>query len=313
MQRRDTAARFLCRDPAPRAPLNKASEGGWSIHVAFPLSVAPPATLSNVSLSDYSDWDPKTYLAEYYAQVMPDERFALEFLVEAARRLPPEANVLLEFGCGPTVHHLFPLVNRVAEIHLAEYHPGNRAEIENWLRREPGAPDWRDFAKETLALENNDGPAPSNADVEAREEMVRARVTRVLPGDAFDTDPLGANRRGFYPLVATHYCAEAITRDIETWRACMRNIAGLVAPGGVLLLSACGAADYYVVGDQYFPCAGVRPADVLNSLVENGFGAIDLRVRQVPDHSEQGYSSVIFASGVKTAPAAPAAGGELIS
>lgn len=271
--------------------------------MASPLSVAPPATASNVPLSDYSAWDPKTYLAEYYAQVMPDERFALEFLVEAARRVPAETSVMLEFGCGPTVHHLFPLVSRVAEIHLAEYHPGNRAEIENWLRRETGAPDWLDFAQETLALENGLAVSSNTEVAKAREELVRARVTRVLPGDAFDTNPLGANRRGFYPLVATHYCAEAITRDIETWRACMRHIVSLVAPGGTLLLSACGAADYYLVGERCFPCAGVQPADVLGSLVENGFGAIDLRVRQVPDHSEQGYSSVIFASGVKTAPA----------
>ncbi len=277
------------------------SEERWLILVASTLPVAPPANLPNV-FSDYSAWDPKQYLAEYYAEVMPDEKFALEFLVEAARRVPAETSMMLEFGCGPTVHHLFPLVGRVAEIHLAEYHPGNRAEIENWLKGKPGAPNWLDFASETLALENG-GAAALNADAQAREELVRARVTRVLPGDAFDANPLGANRRGFYPLVATHYCAEAITRDIETWRACMSNIVSLVAPGGTLLLSACGAADFYTVGERYFPCAGVRAADVLDSLVENGFGAIDLRVRQVPDHSEQGYGSVLFASGVKTAPA----------
>ncbi len=39
--------------------------------------------------------------------------------------------------------------------------------------------------------------------------------------------------------------------------------------------------------------------DLLASLGDDGFTDMDLRVRQVLDHSEQGYSSVIFACAVK--------------
>jgi len=79
----------------------------------------------------------------------------------------------------------------------------------------------------------------------------------------------------------------------------MRNIASLVQAGGVFILSACGTAQFYCVGNRNFPCAGVNAQDILASLSDNGFTDIDIRVRQVPDHSEQGYSSVIFARALK--------------
>lgn len=252
--------------------------------------------LTELKYAPWSEWDPKEYLAEYYAEIMPDERFAMEFLVESMRRLP-DVPVALDFGCGPTVHHLFPLVPKVKEIHLAEYLPANRDEVKRWLEGSREAHNWRAFALETLRLEGQ--PAPTDAEAVAREHQTRLRIRRLLPGDAGDTHPLGLDMHEFYPLVTTHYCAEGATHSKETWRLYMRNIAGLVRPGGTLLLSACGAADYYMVGERRFPCAGVNGQDVLSSLCDNGFTNIDLRIRQVPDHSEQGYGSVIFASAVK--------------
>jgi len=244
----------------------------------------------------WSEWKPEEYLSEYYAELMADEGFAMEFLVESLQRVPPAA-VALDFGCGPTVHHLFPLVPKVQEIHLAEYLPANRAEVERWLTCNAGAHDWEVFSRETLRLEGTS--APTGRATREREEQTRERVTAVLAGDAGEPDPLGPDRRAFYPLVTTHYCAEGATNSKETWALYMRNIAGLVRPNGVLILSACGAADFYCVGDRHFPCAGVTGVDVLGWLSQNGFGDIDLRVRQVADHSEQGYGSVIFACATK--------------
>jgi hypothetical protein len=250
----------------------------------------------------WSAWDPKEYLAEYYAEIMPDEKYAMEFLAEAMQRLP-SVPLALDFGCGPTVHHLFPLVPQVQEIHLAEYLPANREEVSRWLRADEAAHDWRAFSLETLRLEGH--PNPSGALAAEREWATRARVSRILPGDAGDDDPLGPEMRARYPLVTTHYCAEGATHSKAVWRCYMRNIAGLVQPGGTIIVSACGAADYYMVGRCRFPCAGIDGKDLLLCLLEDGFMDIDLRVRQVPDHSEQGYSSVIFASAVKAAGRAP--------
>lgn len=253
-------------------------------------------TTSEIQYANYSEWKPKDYLAEYYAQVMADERFTLEFLVESLRKTP-SLSVALDFGCGPIASHILPLVPKVQEIHMAEYVSSNRAEVEKWLTAQDDAHDWREFTLETLRQEGN--AEPTAAQVNEREQQARDRVTRVLPGDVTDADPLGPQMREFYPLVMAHYCAEAVSTSKEKWRVLMQNIMSLVKPGGILILSACGAGNFYRVGDLYFPCSKINGQDMLASLCENNFTNIDLRIRQIPDHSEQGYSNVIFACAVK--------------
>lgn len=249
-----------------------------------------------VEVAPYSEWKAQDYLHEYYGSVMPDEHYAMEFLVEALRRVAP-VSVALEFGCGPTVHHSLPMAPIANEIHMAEYIESNREEINKWLRHDPDAFSWHHFGVETLELEGH--PSPSDERIAEREALLRQKVTQVTPGDAFDENPLGVEKRGFYPLVGAHYCAEGCTTHKDEWSQCMKNILSLVAPGGTLILSCCSSANAYAVGDLYFPCAGVNELDVLGSLRDNGFTDIDLRVRQVPAQTEQGFSSVIFASAVK--------------
>ena len=246
---------------------------------------------SSTPSSDFDDWSARDYLAEYYGSVMDDERHALAFLVESVRGLP-QLERALEFGCGPCVHHCFALIPRVAEIHVADFVAGNLAEIQRWQAREPGAHDWSAFTAETLALE---GIAASAENIARREQEARARVKRRMVADVRDRDPLGPAGRGAYPLVTSHYCAEAISTDKDVFRSNVGNLAGMVEPGGTLILSACGAARSYKVGERHFPCAGVTGEDVLSALLDIGFCEVDLRVRSTPAHTAQGYSSVIFA------------------
>jgi hypothetical protein len=244
--------------------------------------------------SGFEEWNAKDYLREYYSKVMPDERFALEFLVDSVRRMD-RVPLALDVGSGPCVHHAFPLVPKVGEVHLADFVPGNREEIQLWLERSTGAHDWSSFAAETLRLES--GKRPTAAQVRARERQTRSRITEVMTADIRALDPLGPAARNRYPLVTAHYCAEAISTDKAVFRSNVHHIASLVAAGGTLILSACGAADHYKVGERSFPCSMATPEDVLAALQREGFGSLDLRVRLTPAHTAQGYSSVIFACG----------------
>lgn len=251
---------------------------------------------SSLDYAPWNEWRAEDYLDEYYAEVMPDEQHALSFLCESVERLP-EVPVALDYGCGPTVHHAVALVPKAKEIYLAEYLPDNLSAVRAWLDNAEDAHDWSEFTRHILQLES--GGMPSEADIEKREQDARRRITTLLQSDAGDDDPLGPEMREYFSLVTTHYCAEGATNSKETWGIYMRNIASLVRPNGTLIVSACGAADYYAVGDRLFPCAGVNAHDVLSCLQANGFTDIDLRVRNVPDHSDQGYSSVIFACATK--------------
>lgn len=255
-----------------------------------------PDPAYSLEYTPWDQWRAEDYLNEYYSEVMPDEQFALAFLQESLDRLP-EAEVALDYGCGPTVHHSIALVEKAAEIHLADYLQDNLSAIRNWVDRAENAHDWTAFTRYILELQGV--KTPSAEAVSRAEEMTRRKLTMMWISDAGDTDPLGPEMREYYPLVTTHYCAEGATSDKETWGLYMHNIASLVSVGGTLILSACGAAEFYTVADKTFPCAGVNGNDVLLSLRQNGFSDIDLRIRNVPDHATQGYNSVIFASAVK--------------
>jgi hypothetical protein len=247
-------------------------------------------------ISDYSEWDPQDYLNEYYCKVMPDERLTMQFLIESLSAMRPIATAL-EFGCGPTIHHSAPLVSVADEIHMSEYLASNRAEITKWLHASEDAFDWSHLIDESLRIEGVVNPTVEQR--REREQQARRKVTQVLPGNAFDVDPLGPEKSGFYNLVTSHYCAEACTTNKPEWSFCMSNIAGLVAPNGTLILSACNVNGAYTVGKRLFPCAGITEVEVVRSLRENGFTHVDLRVRQVPMHSGQGYGTVTFARAVK--------------
>jgi hypothetical protein len=259
-------------------------------------------TTTDIQYTQYADFNPRAYLAEYHAEVIQDEQLCLEFLIDSLRKIPA-VSVALDFGCGPVVSHLVPLAAKAQEVHAAEYLAVNRAEVEKWLTQQPDAYDWRQFTLEILRLEGN--TQPTIAEAEKREQQTRDRTTQVLACDLNKFDPLGGEKREFYPLVTSHYCAEGISPNVDSWRTYMRHLMSLVKPGGALILTSCGSTtarnlgDFYRVGDTYYPLTTVSPQDVLNCFAENGFVDLDLRVRKLSNPGEQGYDCLIFACGFK--------------
>ncbi|MBV9470956.1 MAG: hypothetical protein JO316_13840 [Abitibacteriaceae bacterium] len=251
---------------------------------------------TNVEYADWKEWDPKDYNKEYYSELTLDGRYLMEWVEESVRLSPP-VPVALEFGSGPTVLHTFPLVTKAKEIHLAEYLPVNRAEVEAWVANEPNTHDWSMFTKAFLEMEGHVNP--TDADIAAREQDVRSRITRVLPGDAGQKDPLGPDMRGYYPLVTSLCCADSATNNKGTWRLFMENISSLVQPGGMWIISACGEHSYYCVGQRCFPGANISGRDMLNCLLELGYRDIDVRLREVPGSSEHGFGCTILARAIK--------------
>ncbi len=236
---------------------------------------------------------PREYLNDYYRVVEADERATIAFFVDALRYAEPGQRVLL-FGVGPTLHHVFLTAGTAAEIHLAEYLPANLQEIERWLAGAPDAHDWRPFVEHTLACE---GVArPTDDQVGEREGLVRSKVTALLGGDAGDADPLGGRGTAPYAVVISAYCADSATADKATWESYMRNIAGLVEPGGLFITAALRRSTGYVVGGKTFPSACVDEGDI-RRVLEPEFdwddGAIE--VGDLSADRAHGYTSIVLA------------------
>lgn len=253
------------------------------------------------SCASFEDaWEPNTYLSDYYGAVENDEQATLQFLVQVAAQVGPIAT-LLDFGCGPTVHHLFPFATQAAEIHVADYLPENLHAIRRWIDAEPGAQDWSPFAAQVLNFEL--GRPACRSEIVAREEITRRRLRTFLDADARSSRPLrDPAARAKYPAVLCCFCPDSITDDRAEWRRCTWNVASLVAPGGWFVLAALRATAAYRVGNASFPSACVTEHDVADVLADAGFAPsrTTITVASTPDDQGFGYSSVILAAGRRT-------------
>ncbi len=240
-----------------------------------------------------TDWVPGDYLADYYSAVEPDERQTIAFFVEAVQASPPDEPVLL-FGVGPTLHHVFLAASKASEIHLGDYLPANLREIEHWIARDANAHDWRPFVRYTLQCEGL--ILPSEAEITRREDLARARITKLLVVDLRLNDTLGDRNTGTYGTVISAYCADSATGDRGTWETYMERIVGLVRPGGTLITAALRRSRGYHVGGKTFPSANVDEHD-LGAVLEPHFGCENLttKVCELAGTGSKGYSSIVLA------------------
>lgn len=246
-----------------------------------------------------ADWVPKAYLTEYYSAVEADELHTIAFFVDAIRHSEPDEPVLF-FGVGPTLHHVFLAGARASEIHLADYLPANLREIERWISRDPDAHDWRPFVRYTLECEGV--AAPTDEEIALREEITRAKITRLLQVDARRVNPFVEQERRRYGTVISPYCADSATDDRATWETFMKHITGLVRPGGVFVTAALRRSRSYLVGGKSFPSANIDEDDI-RAVLEPGFGPLNgsIQVRDLPEHEPQGYSGIVLAWGRRRA------------
>ena len=240
-----------------------------------------------------TEWEPGAYLREYYSEIESEERATIAFFVDAMKDADRSQPALI-FGAGPTLHHAFLAADKVSELHLGDYLPANLHEIERWLRRDREAHDWRPFIRYTLECEGVDRPAPE--EITFREEMTRGRITSLLQVDLRAENPLGIEGTRQYATVISAYCADSATSDKAEWAAYMQRIAGLVQPGGMLLVAALRRSRGYVVGGKTFPSADIDEADLQAVLAPRfGRGNLTILACSATGSASKGYSGVVLA------------------
>ncbi len=244
--------------------------------------------------NDYSAFDPLAYLREYYTEVSPENVALLRFLVRALASVPPDS-LILDFGGGPTLYAELAAAPYAREIHFAEYQPANLEMVRRWLRREANSFDWGAFTRAILEME---GQEPTPHAIEHREALVRTRLTRLMPCNAYAPRPIGENR--LYDVVITNFCAEAAARDDASWRLCMAHILSLLRPEGRLIVSAVMGADSYPVGEREFLAVRLSPEDLRTMLIEEGFDPSHIEIDTVgADGPQRHYEGLMFATALK--------------
>ena len=110
------------------------------------------------------------------------------------------------------------------------------SQVERWIKRDADAHDWSAFVRYTLQCEGI--AAPTDRQIQDREEVTRAKITKLLHADARHADPLGERPDKSYATVISAYCADSATGDRATWETLMSHITGLVGPGGMFITAA---------------------------------------------------------------------------
>lgn len=241
-------------------------------------------------LFDFADAQGFTarYMETFYAGHPPtdDERAVLSFLAAHVGLI--EGNpAMLEVGCGPTIHHVFPFLPHVAAIDMADYLPGNLDEVRRWQARAEGAYDWHQYAALAAHLRGADGPEAALS----IEEAARHRIRALLHCDLKHAEILGP-RQATYPVVSAFYCTEEVGISVARWEAVMGHLSRVVAPGGLLFLSCLRDTDFYLVGDRRYPCARVTEDDVRRVLPRLGF-ELDASIVEAVELSSQQDTGVM--------------------
>lgn len=246
----------------------------------------------------FNHFNPRNYLQDYYSHVEPDEIKTIAYEIEIFRMIHGLFGpvTILEYGSGPTHHHTIPLAPYVAEIDIAEYNPFNLIEVIEWVWNKPGTYPWSWIPFTRYALQCEGVAESTDLQIAVREQMTREKIRRFIQSDADFINPGSTAFRAPYSVVTSWYCADSSTDDKKVWRLRMRNIASLVASGGIFVTAALRKAAAYKVGNMYFPSADIDENDMRDVLaLDFDPQSIIVEVKDVPEQRVLGYKGIILA------------------
>ena len=173
---------------------------------------------------------------------------------------------LLEFGGGPAVVPLVSVAPYVDQITFSAYLESERKEVELWKQGKEGAHDWSShFKYVTNEVENIAGDDAWRE----REELLRKRITAIVPCDALSDNPL-LGRQELFELISTSLCLEAASTTYTQYKEVVKKMIGLLKPGGFFMIISPECATYYRFGGKKWSCLYVTLENVKEALAEAG-------------------------------------------
>ena len=223
-----------------------------------------------------TEFDCKDYLSSFYASVKgnPNEKDGADFhrmqvyifYAKYNAKWNNETARLLEFGGGPVITSLISAVPYVHQIIFSAYASSERKEIELWKNGKDGAHDWSPHFKYTINdIENIAGDDAWRE----REDLLRKRITSIIPCDIFNDNPLLVKQEPF-EIVSTSLCLEAACSKYAEYKEAIKKLLGLLKLGGFLLMLIVDRQTFYVVGGKKWSCLFLTLEQVKEALAEAG-------------------------------------------
>jgi hypothetical protein len=254
-------------------------------------------------LNNFNCFNPIQYLNTYYSDApQPDEQQLLSFLVREYKKIK-FAHTAIEFGIGPTIHHLLPLVPYVSQIHVADFLDQNLNEVRKWKKSSPDAHNWNEYTKYVLHLE---GALDTNGAIAEREIKLKDKIVQFYHGDIKQELPwkwVDAQ----YPCLLSFYTVEQVgIVNKDEWFDYNRNLLSIVEEGGAVFMSALLNTNFYCIhdnntGSTKFSVFPVIKKDFEEALPRLGFSKEYTLIEEISIKGQEsdGVNGVILISAFK--------------
>jgi SAM-dependent methyltransferase len=165
--------------------------------------------------------------------------------------------------------------------------------VERWLAGDGSEFDWSPFV--VRALEHEGVASPTKADVAQRCAQIRSVVRKVTSCDIYASPPVEVE--GLFDVVVSNDCLDAVTNDKAQWHENIRNVKGLLRPGGLFVIASLLDATYSDFGHTRYPNVRLQETDVREALEATGFEPASIRLVSAPaDHAGREYRGVVLAA-----------------
>ena len=138
--------------------------------------------------------------------------------------------------------------------------------MELWKHEKEGAHDWSSHFKYVV---NEVEHAKGDDAWREREELLRKRITDIIPCDIFRENPLLVKQEPF-EIVFTGLCLECACTTYAEYKEAVKKLVGLLKPGGFLLMLVDERETFYMAGEKKFSYLPFTLEQVKEALVEAG-------------------------------------------
>ncbi|CAH2320151.1 nicotinamide N-methyltransferase-like [Pelobates cultripes] len=217
-----------------------------------------------------NEFDPKDYYETYYnpksgALVGEWTTFVLKNLHGIFSTGNIVGDTLIDFGAGPSILNLLSACEVFKNIITSDFLEQNRAQLNRWLKKEPGAFDWTPAVKFVCELEGN------SDNCEKKEEKVRKAVKRVLQCDALKNNPYEPIVLEPADCLLSCLCLEVPCVNAAAYCNTLKNFMDLLKPGGHIIIQSVLNCTFYYIGNKRFSCLAMTKEEIETAFREAGY------------------------------------------
>ncbi|XP_005994093.1 phenylethanolamine N-methyltransferase [Latimeria chalumnae] len=250
------------------------------------------SSLAAVS-ENYQKFNPKAYLQNNYMPPRANfssEDFAvpwkLRCLAEAFGTGKIQGHTLMDIGSGPTIYQLLSACAHFDEIIMTDYLEVNREEIRKWLRADSDIFDWSPFIKHVCSIEGK------GEHWTEKEKRLREKVKRVIPIDIHQQNPLHPSILEPVDGLISSFCLEACSPDKESFEKALKNITGLLKPGGYFLMIGALDESFYLAGEAKLTVVPLNEIYVQECFTKFSYKVCDFKTYIMPPSLKIGVDDV---------------------